>query len=68
MKLPHNQKVYVTYHLSIGEYVVTADPRIRDKYTLYKKLSQTDYEKILSDQSALKLEKHLLKKNNAFIT
>lgn len=61
MKLPKNEKVYLALMDVKEAYVVTANPKNREVYFLYKKVREDDYERISSSSNPLKLEEKVFR-------
>ena len=61
MKLPKNEKIYLTLVNGKDAYVVTSNSLNREIYLLYKEIRKDDYEKISSSNNPLKLEEKVFR-------
>ena len=61
MKLPKNEKVYLTLVNDKEIYVITSNPINREVYFLYKELHKDDYDKVASSNDPLKLEQKVFR-------
>lgn len=57
MKLPKNEKIYLTLVNGKDVYVITSNPVNREVYFLYREVQKGNYEKLSSSNNPLKLEK-----------